>query len=99
MSSYSFSAFREAVGTPFRIPLSQQEVMLQLVDVSEQASSPNMVQFSLLLRGPLEFFLPQQTYRMVHEQLGELELFMVPVGREADGFRYEIVFNLFTANR
>ncbi|CAG7614415.1 hypothetical protein PAESOLCIP111_01706 [Paenibacillus solanacearum] len=99
MSSYSISAFREAVGTPFRIPLGDQEVTLQLVNVSEQAVSPNVEQFSLLLQGPLAVFLPQQTYRIVHEQLGELELFMVPVGQAADGFRYEIVFNLFQGNR
>ncbi len=37
---------------------------------------------------------PQTTYRMEHETLGELNLFIVPIGKTASGgIRYEAVFN------
>ncbi|MCG3198869.1 MAG: hypothetical protein HUU16_07845 [Candidatus Omnitrophica bacterium] len=49
--------------------------------------------FSLLFKGPLVSFLPQGTYRFSNETLGELEVFIVPVGKESDGYHYEAVFN------
>ena len=38
-------------------------------------------------------FLPQGTYPMEHETLGRLEVFLVPLGPDAQGMRYEAVFN------
>jgi hypothetical protein len=49
--------------------------------------------FSLFLRGPLQPALGQGMLQLSHPQLGELALFMTPVGRDAQGMRYEIVFN------
>ena len=46
-----------------------------------------------MLQGPLDAFLPQATYRLEHEQLGALDLFLVPVRKEAAGFLYQAVFN------
>jgi hypothetical protein len=46
-----------------------------------------------LFKGPAEKFLQQDQYLMKHEQLGELNLFMVPLGGFQDGFKYEVVFN------
>ena len=48
--------------------------------------------FTLLFHGPLEPVLQQRIHRVSNESLGELELFLVPVGCEADGMRYEAVF-------
>lgn len=54
----------------------------------------------LINRGPAEPLLPQQTYRMEHEEMGELTLLLVPVGRDETGFTYEAVFNrLVEVNR
>lgn len=49
--------------------------------------------FALLFRGPAEAPLHQGTFRMRHAVLGELDVFLVPVARQADGFRYEAIFN------
>lgn len=49
--------------------------------------------FSLVFRGPLEPVLPQRIYRLEHGGLGTLEVFLVPVGPDKDGMRYEAVFN------
>jgi hypothetical protein len=49
-------------------------------------------QFSLVFRGPAAPVLPQGTYRLSHAELGELDLFLVPIGPDAEGMRYEAVF-------
>ena len=49
--------------------------------------------FSLVFRGPAEPFLPQRTYVLRNERTEPVEVFLVPVGRDAAGFLYEAVFN------
>jgi hypothetical protein len=82
------SAFQVLEGTP-------QEISLALTHVSELLTSPHQQTFSILFKGPLEWFLPQHIYHLQHARLGELELFLVPVGQEQDGFVYQAVFNHF----
>ena len=48
--------------------------------------------FSLLFHGPMQPVLPQRIYPMEHEGLGALEIFLVPIGPDAQGMRYEAVF-------
>lgn len=55
----------------------------------------DMERFSIYLRGPLTTLLPQQIYTLEHEQLGQLELFLVPVAQNDKGFQYEAVFSYF----
>lgn len=49
--------------------------------------------FSLVLRGPATPLLPQATYRLRHPRLGQIELFLVPISRDAQAARYEATFN------
>jgi hypothetical protein len=49
-------------------------------------------QFSLVFRGPAAPVLPQRTYVLAHAELGELQLFLVPIGADAEGMRYEAAF-------
>ena len=49
--------------------------------------------FSLMLRGPRTPLLPQATYALRHPRLGTIELFLVPVGQDAEATRYEALFN------
>jgi len=48
--------------------------------------------FSLYFICAREPYLPQATYSMTHETLGELALFLVPNSRVQGGYRYEAVF-------
>ena len=50
------------------------------------------VPFSLIFRGPRTPVLPQCIYTLAHAQLGTFDLFLVPIGPDADGMRYEAVF-------
>ena len=50
--------------------------------------------FSVIFHGPVEHLIPQDTWALEHDELGTLELFVVPLGPEGeDGpLRYQAVF-------
>lgn len=92
--------FMNNVNTDFRIEHDlPKPVGLKLMSVTPRVNEPHeqagMERFSAVFSGPVDFFLPQNTYRMVHPEMGEFEVFLVPIAKEADGFRYEAVYNLF----
>ena len=49
--------------------------------------------FSLVLAGPRAPLLPQATYALRHPVLGAIEVFLVPIGQDAESSRYEATFN------
>jgi hypothetical protein len=49
--------------------------------------------FQLKFRGPGPGYLPQQIHLLHHPALGSHEIFLVPIGQDADGFLYRAVFN------
>ena len=76
-----------------------EDVVLVLTDTweSQEAGGPgpdgqSRRQFSLFFSGPVEALLPQGTYVLRHPELGELDLFLVPLGPGDDGMRYEAAF-------
>jgi hypothetical protein len=48
--------------------------------------------FSLVFCAKTTNYLPQGTYSIAHAHLGQLALFLVPVGRQPDGILLEAVF-------
>ncbi len=66
---------------------------LRMVGVQEQSKSPHQEVFTLIFHGPGQNFLPQGIHKLQHSELGEIDLFLVPVGQDAQGFQYEAVFN------
>lgn len=51
--------------------------------------------FSLLFTGPLDRPLPQRTYRMTRagdSTPAPLDIFIVPIARERDGYVYQAIF-------
>jgi uncharacterized protein DUF6916 len=50
------------------------------------------VPFSLVFRGPRTPLLPQRIYRLEHAIVGTHDIFLVPIGVDAGGLRYEAVF-------
>lgn len=49
--------------------------------------------FAVVLEGPRDPFLPQAIYPIQHPVLGLLELFIVPIARDAAHTRYEVIVN------
>lgn len=72
-------------------------VNLELIQVSEEKATQKQQVFSILFRGPADSFIPQRTYKLKHHRLGEVEIFLVPVGQDKEGFQYQAVFNRLIA--
>jgi hypothetical protein len=91
----TMNSFSAQLHTKFRIGIeTEKTVELELVEVQAHGDVPGQTErFSLLFRGALDLFLPQGTYRMEHEQLGGVEIFVVPVRKDGEGIYYEAVFN------
>jgi hypothetical protein len=66
---------------------------LTLTQVVEHSKTERAESFSLFFHGPPDRYLPQGMRRLEHGTLGVLEIFLVPVAREQNGFQYEAVFN------
>jgi len=86
--------FAAALHSRFQVIVEGADAIeLELVEVSDLIAMRRQEKFSLLFQGPPHILLPQQIYRMAHAQLGEIELFIVPVGMNETGYSYEAVFN------
>ena len=98
-ASLTEEEFSKYVGGNFRLKLDQQEIELKLAEVKAYPFGPNeqsgMERFSVFFSGPLDILLAQNIYQLQHETMGEFEIFLVPIARNENGFRYEAVFNYF----
>lgn len=80
---------------PFVIELDGGgKLPLELVEVYRPGGPPTRGRqpFSLVFRGPRQPVLPQRIYTVTNETLGRLEIFLVPIGPDGAGLRYEAVF-------
>ena len=69
-------------------------VALTVVETHDLPSpSPRAAPFSVVLEGPATPLLPQAIYPMLHPRHGRLDLFVVPIARDAAHVRYEVIFN------
>ena len=95
------SYFTDYLNQPFSITADsgeQIEAELSQVTVLEtrqaDASQEKRRQpFSIVFTGLMQPVLPQGIYLLKHEKVGPLNLFMVPIGPDKRGMRYEAVFN------
>ncbi len=92
--------FRQHLNTPFRLQVNAPKpIDLTLVGVesrpSDATEQQGMERFSVVFLGSPEFLLPQNTYRLVHPEMGEFDIFLVAIGKETDGYRYEAVYNYY----
>lgn len=98
-ASLTEEEFSKHVNTIFSLNVGDQSpVDLELVAVKGYMNKPGeaegMERFSLFFNGPKPL-LPQSTYSLSNDEMGTFDLFLVPIGAEGDGFRYEAVFNYF----
>lgn len=92
--------FAQHLNTKFYIPLEERRVELELVEVVGDKSSLDKIEgverFDLYFAGPGDFYLPQRIYRMEHEALGQLDIFIVPVALKENRYQYEAIFSRIT---
>ena len=92
-------AFQERLHQTFRMSLGASNVLdLELVEVRDLGrrkhnDGSELSCFALTFRAPTRAAAPQAVYRVEHDTLGVLEIFLVPIGPDEIGMRYEAVFN------
>lgn len=91
--SLGYDDFTKIENTKFKVLDMPETVELELYEVSERKITTRQEVFSLWLKTPLKYLLEQGVYRLNHEELGDGELFIVPVEKTENAFIYQAVFN------
>jgi hypothetical protein len=98
-SDLTVADFLPYVGQTFCVDVAgAAPIELELVAATElsPASRPNPESrqpFSLLFLGPpSDHYLSQRTYRLAHAQMGDLDIFLVPLGPVDRRMQYEAIF-------
>lgn len=97
LDKLTIDSFRPYIDTSFWVmPNPQNKVEIRLIAAANvmesEAARLNRIPFSLHFFGPKSFLLEQKTYRLEHDTLEPMELFLVPIGEENGGYLYEAVF-------
>ena len=93
-ASLTHEEFTKNANTKFQVEAdANTQVELELIRVSELKLHPQQEEFALEFRGPLNMFLDQGVRNFTHDQMGQFELFIVPIKQDEQGFYYEAVFN------
>ena len=86
--------FAGQVDSLFRASLDEGPMVeMSLVKLTEIVCSDVQENFSLLFRSPIDIPPEQGIYRMEHESLGPMDIFLVPVKLDETGLYFEAVFN------
>ena len=96
LDQITIESFESLLGQTFET----SGLSLTLIEVSRLGEAINPIRgswgFSLIFHGPSWPILRQQIHRLKTPDLGELDLFIVPLGpdpRNPQVMRYEIIFN------
>lgn len=96
LSELTHESFAKELGTSFQLDYGPEAPLrLELIEATpgkQNSVGARRVPFSLLFRGPQQPVLPQKIYPLEHERLGRLEIFIVPLGPDGEGMRYEAIF-------
>jgi hypothetical protein len=90
------SSFSPHVGTACRLFTAPGAAPIELtiseVQLFKWGAPERRAPFSVFFHGPAGPPLPQGIHHLEHDQLGTLDLFLVPIGPDAQGQRYEATF-------
>lgn len=98
LEALTFETILPHQGETFRIRLDDGSIVeTRLTEVTKSSwAGPSRAgrrdPFSLLFLGPPNVLLPQRIYRVENDRLGDVDLFLVPLGPVPEGMRYEAVF-------
>ena len=95
LDKLTIESFEPHVGTSFWLHEGTRTIELRLTRAAKvmesEAARLARTPFSLYFLGPV--LLPQRIYRLTHEGFPEpLEIFLVPIARDVNGFTHEAVF-------
>ncbi len=95
LASLTLVDFMPAVGTEFTLHRpdgATEPLRLAEAHPVGAGSDAKRAPFALLFRTAARGWVPQAIYALEHPALGRLEIFLVPLGADAQGMRYEAVF-------
>lgn len=102
ISTLTHDDFSKQLNKSFFIKTDEGDLTLELVEVKvlqPAHEKNNRDQFSILFKGDANILLPQQIYHLDQSEMGELSIFLVPIGRESQqdnnkegAFLYEAIF-------
>lgn len=86
--------FSKYLNTSFHIYIDESNAIeAELSEVSELLLTPGQQRFAIGFRGPKEPLLNQGTYPFKHDEMGDFNLFIVPLRQDDHSTFYEAVFN------
>ncbi|MEA2141833.1 MAG: hypothetical protein QOI64_263 [Solirubrobacteraceae bacterium] len=100
LADATHSTFSERVGDVFTLEVDDLTLELTLDAADARAADARAAPadpeartpFSLVFSAPADRPLDQGMYPIGHPELGVLDMFIVPIGRDENGTRYEAVF-------
>jgi hypothetical protein len=87
------ATFEATINPAFTVTLELVEATLLPVQPNRPAALGARAPFSLVFRAPRGTDIPQRTYELRHPEIGAFGIFLVPIGPDETGPRYEAVFN------
>lgn len=93
---YRFDDFQACLNQSFSLVDGDYSDELTLVRI-DRFGEKNTIEggeaFSVVFLSKKQEPIPQQTYQVSNQKLGDLHLFIVPIGQDESGVRYEAVFS------
>lgn len=96
LDTVTIDTFKPHLGEIFRVIVGDEQMRVKLTEVSPwgplASKGRPRVPFSLLFHTVPEAVVPQAIYRVESDTMEPMELFLVPLGPDERGMRYEAVF-------
>jgi hypothetical protein len=93
LATVTVDEFTPLVGERFTVDVGEAGALeLELTAATVSGRGDARDPFALRFRGPAEPLLSQAIYPLSNAATGKLEIFIVPVGANAEGTDYEAIF-------
>lgn len=92
----TMDAFSQLVNEEFSVYLRDTVLAATLLEVTPLTSSSSNLErqaWSMVFQFPPEQLFDQGTYEFEHANTGRLAIFIVPIGHDEKGVRYQAIFN------
>jgi hypothetical protein len=95
LEGINHQSFESIIGESVELGFGEISFLAKVESVSllQSSEKADRQPFSVVLQSQDSENHGQQTYQLSHPALGNLSLFMVPIGMNETGIRYEIIFN------
>lgn len=83
----------QALTILFEPGVSIQGTLIEVQESENYSPAPRKPFFIVLRTEQKDRYYPQGIYTVIHPEKGEIPLFLVPLGPDSQGMRYEAVFS------